>query len=131
MGIFRKLYASVDDVDPFIAGISEVPVNGGVVGPIFKYMMPLYFHHKVVNVMYFISSCIIKDQFTRLKLGDRFFYENGGMNTSFTEGESVVRNFGIILTFFVRVKHNYTKLEKHRGLVSFATTRITLNLFNR
>ncbi|XP_076063495.1 salivary peroxidase/catechol oxidase-like [Oratosquilla oratoria] len=65
VSIFASLYRHVDDIDPFIAGISETPVEGAILGPTFR--------------------CIIGDQFTRLKRGDRFFYDNADLPTSFTE----------------------------------------------
>lgn len=61
------IYASVDDIDAFVAGISERSVPGAILGPTFK--------------------CIISDQFIRLRRGDRFFYEHGGQSSSFTEAQ--------------------------------------------
>lgn len=62
---FKSLYASVDDIDFFIAGVSERKVEGALVGPTFQ--------------------CIIADQFLKLKQGDRFFYDLAGQSGSFTE----------------------------------------------
>lgn len=62
----RYLYKSVDDIDIYIGILGEWPVKGGILGP--------------------VASCIIADQFARLKDGDRFFYENGMMPHSFTPG---------------------------------------------
>ncbi|CAL4122234.1 unnamed protein product, partial [Meganyctiphanes norvegica] len=59
----QQLYASVDDIDMFVGGMSETSVLGGILGPTFL--------------------CIVGDQFARLKKGDRYFYELGGQAGSF------------------------------------------------
>lgn len=62
-----RLYGSVDEVDLYIGGVSEKPLKDALVGPTFV--------------------CIIGDQFSRLRRGDRFFYEEGGHPSSFDQGE--------------------------------------------
>jgi hypothetical protein len=59
---FASIYESVEQVDFWIGGISEDPVNGGLVGELF--------------------SKVLTDQFTRLRDGDRFFYLNHLENLS-------------------------------------------------
>ncbi len=63
---YRELYASVDDIDLWSAGISERHAPGSRVGQVF--------------------ACIIGLTFQRLRKGDRFWYENGGQPSSFTQG---------------------------------------------
>ncbi|XP_069940167.1 peroxidase-like [Cherax quadricarinatus] len=67
MKALSRLYSSVDDIDPFVAGISERQAPGSILGPTFR--------------------CIVGDQFTRLKRGDRFFYDLGDLPSSFTEAQ--------------------------------------------
>lgn len=50
----NSLYDSVDDIDPWVAGIVESHVTGSNVGPLF--------------------TAILKDQFERIRDGDRFWY---------------------------------------------------------
>lgn len=51
----RQIYRHIDDVDLFIAGVSERPMDGSILGPTFL--------------------CLIGDQFARLRRGDRYFFE--------------------------------------------------------
>ncbi|KAJ2947239.1 hypothetical protein O0L34_g16949 [Tuta absoluta] len=52
-----SVYSSPEDIDLWIGGLLEEAVEGGIVGPTFAH--------------------IIADQFSRLKRGDRYFYEYG------------------------------------------------------
>lgn len=60
----RTMYSSVRDIDLFVGGLHETPANGALVGPTF--------------------ACLIEKQFSDLKKGDRFYYENDLPNTGFS-----------------------------------------------
>ncbi|KAG1649196.1 Peroxidasin [Nymphon striatum] len=55
--LLRAYGNNADAIDLFVGGIAEKKQGGGAVGPLFRK--------------------ILADQFTRLRLGDRFFFENG------------------------------------------------------
>lgn len=59
--IVNKLdvYNDINDVDLWVGGLAENPFNGGLVGETFH--------------------CIIRDQFQRLRDGDRFWYQKPGV----------------------------------------------------
>ncbi|KAK6644324.1 hypothetical protein RUM43_000591 [Polyplax serrata] len=63
----RSLYSHTDDVDLIAGAISESPKFGSAVGPVFQ--------------------CIIKEQMSRTRMGDKYFYDNGGKFSSFKEGQ--------------------------------------------
>ena len=60
----RQYYRHVDDVDLFVGGILERPLPGALMGPTF--------------------TCIIGDQFSRARKGDRFIYDHGPAPYSFS-----------------------------------------------
>ena len=61
---------SVKDIDLFPAALAENPVPGGLLGPTF--------------------SCLIADQFQAIKIGDRYWYENGNQPNPFTPGDKTI-----------------------------------------
>ena len=64
---FQETYGHPEDVDLWTAGLYETRVRGGIVGTTF--------------------ACIIADQFSRTRVGDRHWYENPDVFTSEQLGE--------------------------------------------
>src|SRR5262249_49362677 len=54
---WQATYGSVDNIDPWVGGLCEDHLPGAAVGPFF--------------------AAVLKNQFTRTRAGDRFWYENG------------------------------------------------------
>ena len=59
---FQQIYQRPEEIDLFAGGISEKHVSGLEIGPTFK--------------------CLVEEQFTSLRDGDRFYYENTGVFTA-------------------------------------------------
>ena len=80
--LLMSVYTDINDIDLWIGGLAENHVNGGMLGELF--------------------SAIVGDQFSRLRDGDRFWYQNGMFETEwmeFIEGSTlsaiIMRNTGI------------------------------------
>lgn len=62
--IVRFDFRHPDDIDLYTGALSEKPLQDGIIGP--------------------TLTCIIQDQFVRLKKGDRYWYENSYKPYAFT-----------------------------------------------
>lgn len=58
--IITLFFRDVNDIDLYTGLLSEIPLNGSILGP--------------------TITCLILDQFVRIKHGDRFWYENKGLH---------------------------------------------------
>ncbi|KAK7014812.1 hypothetical protein SK128_017554 [Halocaridina rubra] len=63
----QSIYSNVGDIDLFAGALSEMPVPNGFLG--------------------FTFTCLLTDQFKRLKFGDRFWYEEANQAGSFTPAQ--------------------------------------------
>ncbi len=97
----QQVYGSVDDIDAWVGGLAEKHVRGGSVGELF--------------------SRIIIDQFTRLRDGDRFWYQN-----TFSKAE--VRELEHLS--LADVIRNNTTVSNLQADVFFLRTSISGTVFN-
>ena len=64
----QQLYGSIENLDLYIGGLLERKDSDAMLGPTFK--------------------CLVGDQFRRIRLGDRFWYEEPNQAGSFTIGNN-------------------------------------------
>ena len=82
----EEIYSSVDDIDPYIGGLAEDHVHDSNLGELFYESL--------------------KDQYTRIRDGDRFYFENTA-NQLFTDAEiSQIRSVGTFQCIAVQFKYS-------------------------
>lgn len=69
----HEIYKTPQDVDIYTGGLAEYPVKGGIIGP--------------------LLTCIVSDQFMRIKRGDSFWYERTAGPQKFTQGKNLIKRF--------------------------------------
>ena len=75
----QQLYGAIENMDLYIGGLLERKDGDAMVGPTFK--------------------CLVGDQFRRIRMGDRFWYEEPNQAGSFTIGNHID---SYLVTFFIR-----------------------------
>lgn len=102
----KKIYDHIDDIDLFVGGVLEIPYKKALLGPAFL--------------------CIIGDQFSRLKVGDRFWFENGGPGNDPATAFSLPRLDSIRNANMARILCDNTDIDEVQPL-AFRTTSTTQN----
>ena len=82
----------------YTGALAEKPLNGGFLGP--------------------TITCLLTDQFVRLKRGDRFWYETPEAPQAFTPGE----------VLYIKLKYPITGLETTVGPQDIKASRISRQL---
>ena len=85
----QQLYGAIENMDLYIGGLLERKDGDAMVGPTFK--------------------CLVGDQFRRIRMGDRFWYEEPNQAGSFTIGNHID---SYLFTSFIRILRNIMK-PKH------------------
>ncbi|KAH3769164.1 hypothetical protein DPMN_170413 [Dreissena polymorpha] len=93
---FRQIYEHADDIDLFSGAMKEIPLPGAQVGPVF--------------------ACLLGNEFRRLKIGDRFYFENpspqSGPETGFTP-EQLTSLRAIRLSKIICLTMNAPTIQKY------------------
>ena len=76
----QQLYGAIENMDLYIGGLLERKDGDAMVGPTFK--------------------CLVGDQFRRIRMGDRFWYEEPNQAGSFTIGNHID---SYLVTFFIQI----------------------------
>ncbi|XP_071123148.1 uncharacterized protein [Mytilus edulis] len=100
-GALQRMYRHPDDIDLFTGGLSETPVQGGLVGPTF--------------------GCLIALQFKYYRNGDRFFYENAFSNTGFTSAQLGVIKKQTMSSLYCR-NFNFAQIQADAFVSSKSST---------
>lgn len=101
----KKMYAEPENVDVYSGALSEPPVKGGVVGP--------------------LITCLLGDQFVRLKQGDSFWYERRRGPQRFTRGKRKFLPYPSKTTsFLTHFQTNCSKSTIRNCPASSAATRM-------
>ena len=66
----QQLYGGIENLDLYIGGLLERNEEDALLGPTFK--------------------CLVGDQFRRIRIGDRFWYEEPNQDGSFTIGKNAL-----------------------------------------
>ena len=77
----QQLYGAIENMDLYIGGLLERKDGDAMVGPTFK--------------------CLVGDQFRRIRMGDRFWYEEPNQAGSFTIGNHID---DYIVTSFIQIQ---------------------------
>lgn len=67
--VMKSTYSKPQDVDLYVGILSEIALSDAILGP--------------------VGSCIVADQFVRLKRGDRFWYETPDPLLKFTPSQLI------------------------------------------
>ena len=93
---FESVYDSIDEVDLWVGGLAEAQFGGGLLGETF--------------------NTIVKDQFTRLRDGDRFFFLNADVLDHVSIFDTNVAN--VTLSDIIRRNSTISNIQANAFLVA-------------